>query len=107
MKPILIAGHYRALLLVSAIFCFLVPNGYFLYQYFTQPALLDALLANPLGLAFLSETTLLLWLFLGAVWYLKRDLKKVLLYLVAAIAGGLAFALPLFLWLNSVDKKVD
>jgi hypothetical protein len=105
--PIGLPARVRSLLLVAAVFCFAAPNGYFLYRYMKEPQLMQSLLANPLGLTFVSETALLLLLFLIAVWYVKRERLKVFYYLLAAFVGGLAFALPLFLWFNSVDKKAD
>jgi hypothetical protein len=98
-------ARFRQLLLLGAVFCFAVPNGYFLYRYMKAPQLMHALLANPLGLSLLGETALLVVLFLVAVWYFKQSLLKVFYYAFAAFVGGLAFALPLFLWFNSDDKK--
>lgn len=98
-------ARFRSLLLIGAVFCFAAPNGYFLYRYMKDPQLLDLLLQNPLGISFLGETALLLVLFLAAVWFLKQSALKVFYYGLAALVGGLAFALPLFLWFNSVDRK--
>jgi hypothetical protein len=70
-----------------------------------EPQLMDALLANPLGVCFLSETALLVLLFLLAVWYFKQSGLKVFYYAITAFVGGLAFALPLFLWFNSIDEN--
>ncbi|MFZ5630362.1 MAG: hypothetical protein ACOY5B_14625 [Spirochaetota bacterium] len=106
-NPIPLPARFRQLLLLGAVFCFAAPNGYFLYRYMKEPQLMDALLANPLGVCFLSETALLVLLFLVAVWYLKQSALKVLYYGLAAFIGGLAFALPLFLWFNSYDKKKE
>jgi hypothetical protein len=103
--PMPLPVRFRQVLLLSAVFCFAAPNGYFLYRYMKEPQLLDALLANPLGVCFLSETALLVLLFLVAVWYFKQSGLKLLYYSLAAFVGGLAFALPLFLWFNSYDKK--
>ncbi len=97
--------RFRQLLLLGAVFCFAAPNGYFLYRYMKEPQLMAALLSNPLGISFLGETALLVVLFLVAVWYLKQSFLKVLYYALAAFVGGLAFALPLFLWFNSYDQK--
>lgn len=105
--PIRIERHVRAGLLMGAIFGFALPNGYFLYSYMKHPELMPQLLMNPLGQAFLSETTLLLIMFLIAVWVIKRSWARVFYYLLASFAGGLAFALPLFLWFNSVDKNPE
>lgn len=100
-------ARFRQVLLLAAVFCFAVPNGYFLYRYMKEPQLMDTLLANPLGVCFLSETALLVLLFLVAVWYFKQSVLRLLYYALAAFVGGLAFALPLFLWFNSYDKKRD
>lgn len=102
---LLLPARFRQLLLFLAVFGLAAPHGYFLYRYMKEPQLMDALLANPLGVCFLSETALLLALFLGAVAYLKQSALKLLYYALASFVGGLAFALPLFLWFNSDDKK--
>jgi len=107
MQPIRLGANVRKVLLMAAVFCFAAPNGYFLYRYMKEPQLLNDLLANPLGVAFLSETALLLLLFLAAVWLLKKSALRSFYYALAAFVGGLAFALPLFLWFNSVDKEED
>jgi hypothetical protein len=107
MQPIRLGRSFRQGLLMAAVFCFAVPNGYFLYRYMKEPQLLNSLLENPLGVAFLAETALLLLLFLVAVWHLKNSALRSFYYGLAALVGGLAFALPLFLWFNSIDKKKD
>ena len=107
MEPIKLGANFRKSLLMAAVFCFAAPNGYFLYCYMKEPQLLSALLENPLGVAFLGETALLLLLYLVAVWYLKKSALRSFYYALAALVGGLAFALPLFLWFNSVDNKKD
>lgn len=105
LPAILLPARFRTVLLLSAVFCFAVPNGYFLYRYLKEPQLMESLLANPLGLAFVAETLLLLVLFLAVVWYIKRSALKVCYYGMAAFLGGLAFALPLFFWFNSADQE--
>lgn len=97
----------RKTLLAVAIICCVGPNGYFLYSYFAEPQMFSAMLANPLAASFVAETAMLLGLFMIFVWHIKRDFRKVAVYYVAAMVGGLAFALPIFIWLNSVDKKVN
>lgn len=103
--PLRIERHVRAALLMGAVFGFALPNGYFLYSYMMNPALMNDLLANPLGRAFLGETSLLLIMFLASVWVIKKSWSRVFYYCFASFLGGLAFALPLFLWFNSEDKK--
>ncbi|MFO1472380.1 MAG: hypothetical protein U1F27_15250 [Turneriella sp.] len=107
MIPLRMERHVRAALLLGAVFGFALPNGYFLYRYMKNPALMNDLLANPLGQAFLGETGLLLIMFMVAVWVIKKSWLRVFYYLLASFVGGLAFALPLFLWFNSVDKNPE
>ncbi|HET9767598.1 MAG TPA: S9 family peptidase [Thermoanaerobaculia bacterium] len=95
-------------LLVVAAFGLLVPNGFFIHWLMTGDKSLDAVLGNELALGFILDCTLamvlLAWLFAlrppGRVrwpWFV-----------VLSLAGGLAFSIPLYLWLNrrlSSDAK--
>lgn len=78
---------------------FLVLNPVFLYFYITDPALWDAAVANPISLVFIAEAFILLGF--GA-WFIGRsNLRKPgwAAFVLLAIAGTLAFALPVFiLW---------
>jgi len=78
---------------------FLVLNPVFLYFYITDPALWDAAMANPISLVFITEAFVLLGF---SAWFIARSkLGKPgwIAFVLLAIAGTLAFALPVFiLW---------
>ena len=97
-------------LLVVAAFGFLVPNGFFIHWLMAGDKSLDAVLRNELALGFMIDCALtmvlLAWLF--AV----RPLGRVRWpwFVVLSLAGGLAFSIPLYLWLNrrlSGDPKAS
>lgn len=97
-------------LLVVAAFGFLVPNGFFIHWLMTGDKSLDAVLGNELALGFMIDCALtmvlLAWLF--AV----RPIGRVRWpwFVVLSLAGGLAFSMPLYLWLNrqlSGDPKAS
>lgn len=87
----------RTVLLVVAILAFLGPNGMYLYFTVTQPELNQEALSNPISLAFMIEAMMLLGLFLWYVFRTTRSWLSVMLYLVLAFLGSLAFSLPLFM----------
>jgi uncharacterized membrane protein YhaH (DUF805 family) len=77
-------------------------NGVFLYAVFFRPDQLRLAMTNPVALAFIVEALLLT----GALAYLLRRWRVAHLsagwFIVLALAGGLAFALPVvLLWRNS------
>lgn len=84
------------MLFVFAILAFLGPNGLYLYYAMTKPELNAEALSNPISLAFMIEAMMLLALFLWYVFRTTRSWGKVVLYLVLAFLGSLAFSLPFF-----------
>lgn len=97
----LLSENLRRFLLIFAVIGGLVPNGLYLYFAFTRPDLNAAAMANPVAQAFMIEAMMLLGLFLFYVYRQTRSLGQVLLYLLLAIAGSLAFSFPVFLYRNS------
>lgn len=88
----------RIVLLVVAFLALLGPNALYLYYAFTQPELNQEALNNPIALAFMIEAMMLLGLFLWFVYRVTRSWLSVLLYLILAFLGSLAFSLPMFLF---------
>ena len=89
----------RAILWTIALAGFLALNGVFLYGTFTEPAMLDAAMSNPLSMVFLVEALILT----GVLAYLLQKWKVTRLpwvgFVVLALVGSLAFALPVaILW---------
>ena len=89
----------RVILWTIALAGFGALNGVFLYGTFAEPAMLDAAMANPLAMVFLVEAVILTGLlaYLLPKW---RVTKMPWVWFVAlALAGSLAFALPIaILW---------
>jgi len=90
----------RIVLLVFAALAALGPNALYLYTVATRPDLNAEAMANPVAQAFMFEAMMLLALFLWYVYRRTRSWLQVVLYLVLAFAGSLAFSLPLFLALD-------
>jgi hypothetical protein len=94
----------RLWLVALAVTGFVGINGVFLWTLFAHPAVMREALANPLALAFMAESMLLVavlaWLFrrwgltqLGWGWFVALSL-----------IGSLAFAIPVALLLPRRDR---
>jgi len=88
-------------LTVLAVVGLVAINGVFLYAVFFRPDQLRLAMTNPVAVAFMVEALLLT----GALAYLLRRWRLTHLsagwFVVLALAGGLAFALPVvLLWGN-------
>lgn len=94
----------RNILLGVGVIAALGPNALYLSTLFQDPTANRTAMENPVALAFMIEAMMLLVLFL---WYVHRETRswsEVLLYLVLAFAGSLAFSFPLFLYVQSKRK---
>jgi hypothetical protein len=89
------------LLLATAAFGLLVPNGLFLYAAATRPELVKAALANSVALAFMLEALVLLVLFGCLIRARGFRSPGWSLFVVWSLVGGLAFSVPFFLWRHS------
>ena len=89
-----------AWLLVLAIAGNLLPGGLFLYGVFHDYSSLTAWFSNRVALAFLVD--LIISTFLVAYLFARKPLGPVKWpwFVVLTFLGTLAFAIPLFLWLN-------
>jgi len=86
----------RKMLLGCAVAGFVIPNGIFLYYVATDFSVVRAAHTNPVAAAFIGEAIFLM--LLGA-WLVKQLLPTTrhwLGFLVASLAGSLAFSVPLF-----------
>lgn len=88
------------ILLLIALFGFVVPNGFFLYWLFNEFRGFEAVLADKLALGFILDVCVALALL--AYYFYKRPIGPVKWYwfVVLSFAGGLGFSLPLYWWLN-------
>ncbi len=87
-------------LLVIALFCLFVPNGLFIYWFFTEFRSVGDVMNNWLALAFIIEAFVVV--FLLAYWFAKNPPGKIKWYwfVVFSLVGGLGFGLPFYYWLN-------
>ena len=87
-------------LLILAVVGNVVPGGLFLYWLFTDYTSLSAALSDVLALAFFID--LALSTFFLAYLFARRPIGPVKWpwLVVLSFLGTLAFAIPLFLWLN-------
>lgn len=78
----------------------LVPGGLFLYSLFHDYSSLSAALSDRLALAFFVD--LLMSTFLLAYLFARKPLGPVRWpwFVALSLLGTLAFAIPLFVWLN-------
>ncbi len=101
--PLEFSRGTRLILLITAVLAALGPNGLYLYFAATQPEMNLEAMRNPIALAFMIEAMMLLALFLYYVFRRTGSWGKVVLYLVLAFAGSLAFSFPFFLWRESIE----
>jgi hypothetical protein len=87
-------------LLVLAAVGNLVPGGLFLYWLFNDYTSLSAALSDTLALAFFVD--LLISTFVLAYFFARKPLGPVRWpwFVALSLLGTLAFAIPLFVWLN-------
>ena len=96
----------RFWLIVLAVVGLVAINGVFLYAVFFRPDQLRLAMTNPVAVAFIVEALLLT----GALAYLLRKWEVARLsarwFVALALAGGLAFALPVvLLWGNGARDR--
>ena len=99
MKPF--TGIQEKLLLALAIFGIIVPNGFFLYCSLVEPAATHALLSNPVGLVFIGEAFLLMFLLAWLIHRLGFRSPGWLAFIIMSLVGSMVFSVPAFLYLAS------
>lgn len=92
-------------LLIIALFGFLVPNGLFLYWLFYEFAGLGPMLQNKLALGFMLDALLTMGLL--AYYFARKPIGRFPWYWFVglSILGGLGFSLPFYWWLNTHENK--
>jgi len=101
------SARERFWLWTLAAFGLVVVNGMFLYAIATQPESLADAVSNPLSAAFMLETLLLL----GVLSYLLERWRVIHVgrawFVVLALLGSLAFAIPVALLWNGHRPRRD
>ena len=97
----------RHSLLLFALIALLGPNGLYLQTLLTNPELNDAAMKNPIALAFIIEAFMLFGLFLYFIFKKTGSWMKVYIYLFMTFCGSLAFSFPLFIYLESTQRKTN
>lgn len=91
---------HRSLLLGTALFGLLIPNGMFFYYIFVEFTSVGDVLTNWLALGFIIDAFMATALL--ALWFAYRPLGRYSwkAFVLLSLAGGLGFSLPFFYYLN-------
>jgi hypothetical protein len=94
-SPTAYSARERTVLCTIAALGCLGLNGIFLYGTFIQPSMIDGAMSNPLAIAFIVEALVLTGLlaYLLAKWNVTRMSWG--WFVLLALVGSLAFAVPL------------
>jgi hypothetical protein len=105
MKTLEFTQLERRLLCVLAAFGALIPNGVFIYFFFTSPETTKAALTNPISLVFITEAFILMSLF---AWLLRKVASRKPsggLFVVLSLLGTMVFSIPVSLYM--LTRKND
>jgi hypothetical protein len=97
----------RKAALVLAVFGITVPNGIFLYYFFSDPALFLSAFSNPISLVFILEAFILMFFI---AWILSRlGIKQPSgpVFIVLAILGSLGFSIPYLVYKQLQERPGD
>lgn len=99
-----LSPNQRIALWAVALFGLLGPNGVFLYYTLFRWSDLMAALQNPVTLAFVVEAFLVMGLL--AVYFARKPRGRWgwKTFVVLSLIGGLGFAIPAFVAMNSTSK---
>jgi hypothetical protein len=92
------------MLLLIALFCFVVPNGIFLYWAAAEFHSFADVAGNKLALAFIIEAFAVMLML--AFYFAKNPPGKVRWYwfVVLSLLGGIGFSIPFYWWLNKRNE---
>lgn len=99
MKPLTFTPAELRFIGVLALFGLIVPNGIFLYYFFSSPEVMQAAMSNPISLVFISEAFLLMFLF---AWLLRKvgsTQPSGFVFILMSLVGSMVFSVPAALWL--------
>lgn len=105
MKPLELTRTELRILLVLAFFGALIPNGVFLYYFFSSPETTKIALTNPISLVFIIEAFILMFLF---AWLLRKMNSKMpsgRIFVVMSLLGTMVFSIPVALYLMLKEKR--
>ncbi len=84
--------------LILSIFGFVVPNGVFLFYFFTDFDAMTAALANPIALVFFFEAIILMAFFAWLLPMFGIDRPKRREFIVLSLFGSLCCSVPFVLY---------
>jgi hypothetical protein len=88
-------------LLIVALFGFIVPNGYFIHWLFTGYQGIGPILEDHLAMGFILDAFMALGLL--TVYFARHPIGRVRWpwFVLLSVLGGLGFSLPFYWWLNT------
>ena len=105
MKPLELTRTELRILLALAVFGALIPNGVFLFYFFSSPETTTIALTNPISLVFIIEAFILMLLF---AWLLRKVNSKTLsgrMFVIMSLLGTMVFSIPVALYLLLKEKR--
>jgi hypothetical protein len=89
------------ILLVVALFGFLVPNGFFLYWLVNEFLGVRPIVADHLAMGFILDAFMAMIIL--AVYFARHPIGPVRwpVFVILSIVGGLGFSLPFYWWINT------
>lgn len=94
-------------LIVLALFGFMIPNGIFLYYAIAEPKLFFAAHTNPVAAVFILEALLLMVMF---AWLIDRwNFRSPgwVVFILMSMVGSMAFSVPAFLYVTSRKARAN
>lgn len=107
MKPLTFSPGELRVLAALALFGLLVPNGVFIYYFFTDPEVTQIAMSNPISLVFMTEAFFLMFLF---AWLLRKTASKRptgFLFIVMSLLGSMVFSIPASLYLTFKNRRAE
>lgn len=88
------------ILLLIAVVAFLLPNSFLVYWLLFEFDGLGQIIHNPLAIGFIIDVFVTMCLL--AYYFARKPIGKVSWpwFVALSLAGGVAFSLPLYFWLN-------
>lgn len=105
MKKIKLTKIESNSLITLSVIGILIPNGFFLYYFLTNPKVTTEALSNPISLVFIIEAFVLMFLF---AWLLKKaEVEKPngIVFIIMSLIGSMVFSVPLTICSIIKNKK--